>query len=138
GVAASLGPVIGGLLIKANLFGLDWRPIFLINIPVGLFAFFAARKYLPAGKSAHPLKLDLVGTVIVMVALSLVVFPLIQGRELGWPAWTFYSMLASLPVFAIFALWQVRKQRVDGSPLVLPALFKKRSFSLGLVTNVVF
>ena len=138
GVAASLGPVLGGLLIKANFFGLDWRPIFLINIPVGLFAFFAARKYLPAGKSAHPLRLDLVGTVIVMVALSLIVYPLIQGRELGWPMWTFDSMLASIPVFGLFAWWQIRKQRIDGSPLVLPALFKKKSFSLGLVTNVVF
>jgi EmrB/QacA subfamily drug resistance transporter len=138
GIAASLGPVIGGLLIKANIFGLDWRPIFLINIPVGLFALWAAPKYLPGGKSAHPLKLDIVGTAIVMVALALIVFPLIQGRELGWPAWTFYSMVASLPVFAIFALWQVYKQRSDGSPLVLPALFKKPSFSLGLVTNVVF
>jgi len=138
GIAASLGPVVGGLLIKANIFGLDWRPIFLINVPVGLFAFFAARKYLPAGKSAHPLKLDLVGTAIVMVALSLIVFPLIQGRELGWPAWTFWSMAASLPAFALFAWWQVRKQRTDGSPLVLPALFAKKSFSLGLVTNVVF
>jgi EmrB/QacA subfamily drug resistance transporter len=138
GIAASLGPVIGGLLIKANIFGLDWRPIFLINIPVGIFALWAAKKYLPAGKSAHPLKLDLVGTVIVMVALGLIVFPLIQGRELGWPVWTFWSMIASLPVFGLFAWWQVRKQRVDGSPLVLPALFKKPSFSLGLVTNVVF
>ncbi|HVQ44076.1 MAG TPA: MFS transporter [Candidatus Saccharimonadia bacterium] len=138
GIAASLGPVVGGLLIKANIFGLDWRPIFLINIPVGVFAFWAARKYLPAGKSAHPLKLDLVGTGIVMVALTLIVFPLIEGRELGWPAWTFWSMAASLPAFALFAWWQMRKQRVDGSPLVLPALFAKRSFSLGLLTNVVF
>jgi EmrB/QacA subfamily drug resistance transporter len=138
GIAASLGPVIGGLLIKANIFGLDWRPIFLINIPVGLFALWAAPKYLPPGKSAHPLKLDIVGTGIVMLALALIVFPLIQGRELGWPAWTFWSMLASLPIFAIFALWQAHKQRTDRSPLVLPALFKKPSFSLGLITNVVF
>ncbi|HEY2003867.1 MAG TPA: MFS transporter [Candidatus Saccharimonadia bacterium] len=138
GIAASLGPVIGGLLIKANIFGLDWRPIFLINIPVGLFALWAAPRYLPGGKSSHPLKLDLVGTGIVMLALALVVFPLIQGRELNWPAWTFYSMAASLPVFLAFALWQVHKQRSDGSPLVLPALFKKRSFSLGLITNIVF
>jgi len=138
GIAASLGPVIGGLLIKANIFGLDWRPIFLINIPVGLFALWAAPRYLPGGKSAHPLKLDLVGTAIVMAALALIVFPLIQGRELNWPAWTFVSMAASLPFFGIFAWWQVHKQRTDGSPLVLPALFKKPSFSLGLITNVVF
>jgi MFS family permease len=138
GIAASLGPVVGGLLIRANIFGLDWRPIFLINVPVGIFAFWAARKYLPAGKSAHPLKLDLVGTGLIMAALSLIVFPLIQGRDLHWPAWTFVSMALSLPFFALFGWWQVRKQRADGSPLVLPALFKKRSFSLGLITNVVF
>ncbi|MDB5178786.1 MAG: drug resistance transporter, EmrB/QacA subfamily [Patescibacteria group bacterium] len=138
GVAASLGPVVGGVLIHANIFGLDWRPIFLINVPVGLIGLWAARKYLPAGKSAHPLKLDLIGTGLVMVALSLIVFPLIQGRELDWPVWTFAMMVASLPVFGIFAWWQRRKQALDGSPLVLPALFAKKSFSLGLFTNVVF
>ncbi|MCW3005361.1 MAG: efpA 6, partial [Conexibacter sp.] len=138
GVAASMGPVVGGLLIKANNCGLDWRPIFLINVPVGLFAYFAAQKYLPNGKSAHPLKLDLVGTGIVIVALSLVIFPLIQGRELGWPLWIFIMMAASLPVFVIFAWWQKKKDKIDGSPLVLPALFSKRSFTLGLLSNVVF
>jgi EmrB/QacA subfamily drug resistance transporter len=138
GVAASMGPVVGGLLIRANIFGLDWRPIFLINVPVGLFGLWAARKYLPAGKSAHPLKLDLVGTALIVVALSLIVYPLIQGRELGWPAWTFVSMAASLPVLGVFAWWQRRKQALDGSPLVLPALFSKKSFSIGLFTNVVF
>ena len=86
GLAASLGPIIGGLLIKWNVAGIDWRPLFLINIPVGLFAFAMGYKYLPDGKSPHPLKLDLVGTVIIMVIMLLIVYPLIQGRELGWPA----------------------------------------------------
>src|SRR5882757_7976668 len=66
GLAASLGPVVGGVLIKANIAGLDWRPIFLINVPVGIFGLIAAQKYLPSGKSAHPLKLDLVGTGIII------------------------------------------------------------------------
>lgn len=138
GIAASLGPVIGGLLIQANLFNLDWRPIFLINIPIGIFALIAGAKYLPEGKSAHPLKLDLVGTGLIMAALTLLIFPLIQGRELHWPVWTFIMMAASLPVFAIFTWWQLHKDRTDGSPLVLPALFKKRSFSLGMLANIVF
>ena len=64
GLAASLGPVVGGLLIKANLFGWDWRPIFLINVPVGIFAILAAIKYLPDGKSPHPLHLDITGTFL--------------------------------------------------------------------------
>ena len=69
GMSAALGPIVGGLLIKANLFGLDWRPIFLINVPVGIFAVLAALKYLPEGKSPHPLKLDWVGTGIIVSAL---------------------------------------------------------------------
>lgn len=138
GLAASLGPIIGGFLIHANIAGLDWRPIFLINVPVGIFALIMAYKYLPEGKSAHPLKLDLAGTAIVMVALTLLIFPLIQGRELDWPAWTFVMMTASLPVFGLFALWQKHKDRADGSPLVAPVLFKASSFIKGLLTNVIF
>lgn len=138
GLAASLGPIIGGFLIHANIAGLDWRPIFLINVPVGIFALVMAYKYLPEGKSAHPLKLDLIGTAIVMAALTLLIFPLIQGRELDWPAWTFIMMAASLPVFGLFAWWQKRKDRADGSPLVAPVLFKASSFIKGLLTNVIF
>lgn len=138
GLAASLGPIIGGLLIKANLFHWDWRPIFLINVPIGIAGLLAASKYLPNGKSSHPLKLDLVGTGMVMLALVLLVFPLIQGRDLGWPSWTFVMIIASLPVFALFAWWQRKKDALDGSPLVMPALFHSRSFRVGLLINMVF
>jgi EmrB/QacA subfamily drug resistance transporter len=138
GLSASLGPIVGGLLIKANWFNLDWRPIFLINVPIGIFGFLAAIKYLPNGKSAHPLKLDLVGTGIIMAAMLLLIFPLIQGRELGWPAWTIIMMITSLPIFALFAWWQRRKMALDGSPLVLPSLFKSVSFSVGLGINLIF
>jgi MFS family permease len=138
GMAASLGPVIGGLLIKGNFFGWDWRPIFLINVPVGIFGLIMALKYLPNGKSSHPLKLDIAGTFMVMVAMLLLVFPLIQGRDLGWPMWTFVMMAASLPIFVLFGWWQRRKQATDGSPLVLPALFRNISFGVGLGINMIF
>jgi EmrB/QacA subfamily drug resistance transporter len=138
GLAASLGPVIGGLLIQANIAGLDWRPIFLINIPIGLFAFFAAIKFLPNGKSPHPLKLDVFGTGLIIVALGLLLFPLIEGRELDWPVWVFVMMAASLPVFALFWWWQLKKNKKDASPLIIPSLFKANSFRVGLMVNVVF
>lgn len=138
GLAASLGPVLGGLIIQANFGGLDWRPIFLINIPVGIFAFVMAIKYLPAGKSAHPLKLDVLGTLLIIVALGLLLFPLIQGRELDWPLWTFIMMAASLPVFALFWWWQVKKDTKDGSPLIVPSLFSIHSFRIGLLVNIIF
>ena len=138
GVAASLGPVVGGLLIQANIAGLDWRPIFLINVPVGIFALVAAYRYLPEGKSPHPLRLDIWGTLIVMGALFLIVYPLIQGRDLGWPMWTFGMMIAALPVLAVFTWWQMYKDKKDGSPLVTPSLFKTRTFVTGLVLNLIF
>jgi EmrB/QacA subfamily drug resistance transporter len=138
GVAASLGPVIGGILINANIAGLDWRPIFLINIPVGIFALIAAARYLPEGKSPHPLKLDIVGTLLIIIALFLIVFPLIQGRELGWPLWTFALMVAAIPFFFLFGWWQKVKERKDNSPLAVPGLFKIKTFVTGLVINLVF
>jgi len=138
GLSAALGPVIGGLLIKANIFGLDWRPIFLINVPIGIVGLLAAAKYLPEGKSPHPLKLDWWGTLIVVIGLLLLIFPLIEGRDLNWPTWSFVMMAASLPVFVLFAWWQRRKVKTDGSPLVMPALFRFRSFSVGLLTNIIF
>jgi EmrB/QacA subfamily drug resistance transporter len=138
GVAASLGPIIGGLLIKANIFGSDWRPIFLINVPIGIFGLIAAAKYLPDGKSSHPLKLDLSGTAIIVVAMSLLIFPLIEGRELDWPAWSLWMIVASIPFFILFAWWQVRKDRLGQAPLILPKLFHKRSFGIGLLFNMIF
>jgi EmrB/QacA subfamily drug resistance transporter len=138
GAAASLGPVIGGLLIKTNVFDLDWRPIFLINVPVGIFGLFMAFKYLPNGKSPHPLKLDIVGTILIMVTLLLLVFPLIEGRELNWPVWSFIMMAASIPLLLIFIYQQNIRYKKDGSPLVLPSLFKNRSFSFGMAVNLIF
>ena len=138
GVAATLGPIVGGILIHFNIAGLDWRPIFLINIPVGIFSFIMARKFLPDGKSPHPLHLDLVGTGIIVITLFLLVFPLIQGRELGWPKWSFALMIAALPMLLIFAWWQRKKEAADGSPLVVPALLKTKTFVTGLIINLTF
>lgn len=138
GVAASLGPVVGGLLIHWDIAGLDWRPIFLINIPIGIFALWAGSKFLPDGKSPHPLKLDITGTLIIILAMTLLIFPLIEGRDLDWPAWTFVMMLASVPMLALFAWWQFKKDKKDHSPLVVPALLRTPTFIKGLIINLTF
>jgi len=137
GLAASLGPIIGGLLIKANLFGWDWRPIFLINLPVGIFAFIAGSKYLPEGKSEHPLHIDIKGTLLIVAALSLLVFPLIEGRDLGWPVWSLILLAASMPALAVFGWYERRKDMRDKSALIVPALFRIRTFISGLGLNVI-
>src|SRR6266566_1877779 len=118
GVTAGLGtvsgPLLGGLLINANKFGWDWRPIFLINVPVGIIALAAS------------------------AALLLLLYPLVQGRQLGWPAWTYVSMACSVPVLAAFAGYERIKARRDGSPLVQLRLFSQRSFSIGIAIALTF
>jgi EmrB/QacA subfamily drug resistance transporter len=135
GIATVTGPVIGALLISGDLWGLGWRAIFLVNLPVGVVATILAIIYLPNAKSPHPLHLDLVGVALVLIAMLMLMYPLIEGRQLDWPVWVFVSMAASLPVFLLFAWSQVRKDKRDGSPLVVPALFKKRSFVAGIATS---
>jgi EmrB/QacA subfamily drug resistance transporter len=142
GVTAGLGtisgPLIGGLLIQHNLWGLGWRPIFLINVPVGIIAVAASAVLVRESRAPSPPKLDPVGVGLVSAALLLLLYPLVQGRQLGWPAWTFVSMAASAPVFALFVWYERIKERRDGSPLVPLRLFGERGFSAGMAIAVTF
>ena len=129
------GPIIGALLITGDLWGLGWRAIFLVNLPVGVAATILAVIYLPDAKSPHPLHLDLIGVALILIAMLMLMYPLIEGRQLDWPIWVFASMLASIPAFVLFAWSQMRKDKRDGSPLVVPRLFRKRSFVAGIATS---
>jgi EmrB/QacA subfamily drug resistance transporter len=142
GVTAGLGtvsgPLLGGLLIQHNLFGWDWRPIFLINVPVGIVAIIASAILVRESRAPRPPKLDPVGVLLISAGLMLLLYPLVQGRELGWPTWTFVSMAVSAPVFVLFVLYERVKTRKDGSPLVELSLFRDRSFSIGMSIAVAF
>ncbi|HVO86806.1 MAG TPA: MFS transporter [Candidatus Binatia bacterium] len=136
GMAAALGPIVGGLIIAGNWWGLSWRPIFLINIPIGLAVLAVSPKLLPSDKSSHPLKVDLPGTLLVTLALGFLVYPLIEGRELGWPHWIYLMMLASVPLFVLFTWYELRRERRGLSTLIVPELFKIRSFASGWSINI--
>src|SRR6266542_1284076 len=138
GLATISGPVLGGLLISGNLFGLDWRPIFLVNLPLGVLAVVAALVLLRESRAEGALRLDPGGVAIVSAALLMLIYPLVEGRDLGWPVWTFLLMAASVPLFALFVLYERRKTRKDNSPLVVLGLFGERAFVSGLLLNVVF
>jgi EmrB/QacA subfamily drug resistance transporter len=142
GVTAGLGtvsgPLLGGLLIQHDLFGLGWRTIFLINVPVGVIAFAASAVLVRESKAASPPRLDPVGVGLISAALLLLLYPLVQGRQLGWPAWTYVSMALCLPVLAAFVWYERIKGRRDGSPLVPLGLFRDRAFSAGMAVAVTF
>jgi EmrB/QacA subfamily drug resistance transporter len=138
GLATITGPLVGGLLIQADLFGLQWRPIFLVNVPIGVLALAAAARYLIESRAPRALRLDPIGVTIVTAGLLLFVYPLVQGRDLDWPLWTFLSMAAAVPVLVLFGVYERHKKRLDGSPLIDLDLFRQRSFVPGLAVAGIF
>jgi EmrB/QacA subfamily drug resistance transporter len=139
GLAAILGPVVSGLLIDADLFGTGWRMIFLINVPVGAFVLLTGAKHLPSiapGQASR--RFDLPGVALAAVGAFMLVYPLVQGRELGWPTWVKALLLASVPVLAAFGAYQVRRTRCGATPLIETSIFATRSYVSGVVFALVF
>ncbi|WP_321475033.1 MFS transporter [uncultured Paludibaculum sp.] len=138
GTSSFSGNVLGGLLVSADLFGLSWRPIFLINLPIGLLTVLAAARVLKETRSPKARRLDLVGVALMTLALTLLLYPLIQGREAGWPLWAFVCLAAFLPVMAVFVRYEQRVTAGGGSPLVELSLFHDPAFVTGLFSGVCF
>ncbi|AUG78173.1 MFS transporter [Kitasatospora sp. MMS16-BH015] len=138
GLGATLGPLLGALLTEWDLFGLGWRPIFLVNLPIGLLGLVLGLRYVDESRAPRALKLDLVGMALVTAALLMLLYPLTQGQEAGWPLWGFLLMAGSAPVFAAFLAYERVKVRRDGSPLVELSLFRVRSFAAGIGVQLTF
>ncbi|MEU7582318.1 MFS transporter [Streptomyces sp. NPDC041068] len=138
GLGAVSGPLLGALLTQWNLFGLEWRPIFLINLPVGIAGLLLGRKFITESKAPQALKLDLVGVVLVTLGLLMLLYPLTRGRELGWPVWGYVMMAGALVVFGALIAYEKWKAAKDGSPLVELSLFKVKSFAAGIAVQTVF
>jgi EmrB/QacA subfamily drug resistance transporter len=138
GLAVIAGPLLGGLLIAADIAGSSWRPIFLVNVPVGIGSLLAAWVLLHESRAPQAPRLDLIGVAVVSVGLFLLTYPLVEGRDLGWPWWVYLLLIASLPVLAIFVLIERRIVRGAGSPLVELRLFRSRSFTSGLVLSLFY
>ncbi|MEV4320498.1 MFS transporter [Actinocrispum sp. NPDC049592] len=139
GLSAVLGPILGGLLIDADLLGTGWRMIFLINLPVGAYALTIAAKHVPVSAPAdRRSRLDLTGVLLAATGTFLLLFPLVQGRDLGWPSWILIMLAASLPTFAAFGAHQVRRARAGRTSLIEPGVFRKRSFAAGVLFAIAF
>jgi EmrB/QacA subfamily drug resistance transporter len=129
GVATVAGPILAGWLLHLDLFGSQWRSIFGINIPFGIVALTLGWRVLPLrGGEDKTARLDLTGVGLLTAASALLIIPLIQGRDLGWPAWTYVMMAAAVVLLALF----VRSERRSRHPVIAPSLFRKRSFVVGL------
>ncbi|MFD7493883.1 MFS transporter [Streptomyces sp. NPDC059832] len=133
GVAGVSGQLLGGLLVSADLFGTSWRPVFWVNVPVGLLALVLAAVLVPESRTAEGRRPDLAGMAVLTLALALLVIPLIEGREAGWPSWTWFSLAAGVLALPVFAAVEHRVESRGGSPLLRLGLLRSRAFAIGMV-----
>jgi EmrB/QacA subfamily drug resistance transporter len=138
GLAAVIGPVLGGWLVSADIAGLGWRSIFLLNVPIGIAIFALAVRHVPNTKSPNPLRLDILGVVLLSGALLGILYPVVEGRALDWPSWLWLVAGAGVALAVAFVLVERAKERRDGSSLLPLSLFANRGFSAGLVTQASF
>jgi EmrB/QacA subfamily drug resistance transporter len=133
GMATVSGQVIGGLLIAADLFDSGWRLVFWVNVPIGIAMLLLAARYVPQTRPTGTRKLDLPGVLVLSAALFLLVLPLIQGQQAGWPWWVWACFAGSVAAFGLFVAIERSAERRGGDPVLPLSLFGQRSFSLGIV-----
>lgn len=138
GLATIAGQLLGGVLVGMDLWHLSWRPVFLINIPIGLAALAAAPHVIPESRLPRGQRIDLAGVALSSLGIGLLLYPLIEGREAGWPAWALAAPVAAALVLALFGAHQHGKSRRRDSPLLDTGLFRNRVFVIGLAITLAF
>lgn len=135
GLAGILGPVLGGVLVEADVFGLGWRSVFLMNVPIGMACFSIAWKYLPHRAGDLSIKIDLIGTMILAVSSVLIVLPL--GGE-GWPRWGWACLGSAAVGVGLFVARQSSVVKAGRTPLVMPSIFQHSAYTAGLIGIALF
>ncbi|KVQ28115.1 MFS transporter [Burkholderia cepacia] len=132
GLANICGQVLGGVLVSFHPLGFTWQAIFLINVPIGLVAFVGGLVFLGDSRAEHAQRLDMGGVVLLSVALGLLVYPLVEGRETGWPTWIVAMLVGAPFAFVLFVRFEKRLAARGGAPLVEFALFREAGFAVGV------
>jgi len=132
GLASIIGQVLGGYFSGGQFFVAGWRLIFLINLPIGILSLLAAHFYLPETRRHRGTKMDIAGVGILTAGLFCLIYPLIQGRESGWPWWSFALLVLAAGIFIYFFYNQQQKKSAGQSPLIDNALFGFKDFNIGL------
>ena len=123
--------MLGAILTQADIAGSGWRPVFLINIPVGLLALAAAVRFIPESHAERRPNLDPVGVLMLGGGLMAVLYPLTMGREEGWPVWVFAMMAVGVAVLVAFGRRQHRAERRGASRWCSLSLYRNRAFAGG-------
>lgn len=130
GLAAIAGQILGGFLVEANILDLGWRTIFLINVPIGVFAILMAR-FIPETRSPERPTLYLPGVALVSLGLTVLLVPLVEAPTHGWQLWSFLSLAGAAILLATFYRHQERRRKAGHQPLVDMALMRQPRFAQG-------
>lgn len=133
GLGVVCGPAFGGLLVGADVAGLGWRSVFLVNLPLGALVVGAAALAVPESRARERHRLDLLGAVLGAVTLLAFLVPISRGPETGWPWWTVALLACSPALIAGFLWYERRLERLRRAPIVPPRLFSERRFATGIV-----
>jgi EmrB/QacA subfamily drug resistance transporter len=136
GLSAVGGPILAGFLVDADVFGWQWRTIFAINVPIGVIALVAGVRVLPAARRNRNLHVEFTSAAVASASMFLLIYPLIQGRELGWPAWTYAMIAAGLLGFGLLARIEMTRDRAGKVTLMTPSLFRKKAFTGGIAVGM--
>jgi len=129
---AVTGQVVGGVLVSANLLGGTWRPVFLLNVPIGAILFLAGLRSLPNGHGEPGRTLDLAGLATLTPAVLALILPLVLGQSEHWPAWGWACLAGSGVLFALFAMVERRAAARGGSPLIPGRLLRLPGAAAGI------
>ncbi|WP_435156564.1 MFS transporter [Amycolatopsis sacchari] len=132
GIAMVVGQLLGGVLVSADLGGSGWRPIFLVNVPIGVLGVVLARRTLPETRAEHPMPVDRAGTALLGTALLALLIPLMEGRALGWPVWCWVLLALSPVAAAAFVAVERRVEAAGGVPLLPMSLLRTPTMRRGL------
>jgi EmrB/QacA subfamily drug resistance transporter len=135
-IGALAGLILGGVIVNANLFNDTWRPVFMVNVPIGIVLVALVPRLLQKDAPTARRKLDLLGLSVAVPAVFLMVLPAVLGHELGWPAWTFICIVAGFVLAGVFVQLERRIAARGGDPLLNFAVLRAPGISAGMVTLV--
>ena len=138
GVGATIGQFLGGYFIMSHLITDSWRLIFLVNLPVGIIAIILAYYFVQESAQNKATHFDIPGIILLTLALSLLIYPIIQGTELGWPSWTILMLITALLLLLVFVWYQHRLGQRMRDPLMPLELFRIRAFNAGIISVLFF
>jgi MFS family permease len=138
GVGAVVGQLAGGAIVALDLAGTSWRPIFLVNVPIGLVGLALAWRNVPTSHAENPPRIDATGTALLGAAVLALLLPLTEGRSLGWPAWSWILLALAAPAAVAFSVVEGRLERAGRHPIVPPTLLRLRGMRRGLGITLPF